>query len=267
MAMRYSSLQRFAIWRAYEERCFYCREPIDYREMTLDHVIPVSLGSTEKLNEVLERYEVESVVPGFSIFDYCNLVPAHANRCNNLKGSRLFPKTATLFYLSEVQQRLPRVHTELQKLQANLDRSRVIGMLGVAIEKGVVTLDQLIELMDEYFPEPTRKEPVVLTLGLKPQALSQAVATLQSFARACDGRELALRKALQDSIPLVFEFSEPSSRTGESLTVRVVFPDLPYAQVSEFDIDAVERAVPEWEVLDVRAFDDVYGILYSDAYT
>ena len=37
---RFSYVERYALWRAYDGRCFYCEKPLDFQDMTVDHIIP-----------------------------------------------------------------------------------------------------------------------------------------------------------------------------------------------------------------------------------
>jgi hypothetical protein len=40
---RFSYAQRYALWRAYDMKFFYCEKPLDFRNMTTDHVLPEHL--------------------------------------------------------------------------------------------------------------------------------------------------------------------------------------------------------------------------------
>jgi hypothetical protein len=44
---RFSYAQRYALWRAYDMKCFYCEKPLDFRNMTIDHVLPEHLHEEE----------------------------------------------------------------------------------------------------------------------------------------------------------------------------------------------------------------------------
>lgn len=66
--------RRWAIWGREGGYCGICYEPVPYREMHLDHIVPVSLGGGDE--------------PG-------NLRPAHA-ACNIRRGNGGVPRTVAL---------------------------------------------------------------------------------------------------------------------------------------------------------------------------
>src|SRR5690348_17136401 len=101
---RFSYVERYSLWKAYDGRCFYCEKPLDFPEMAIDHVVPEWLSEhPEKLGALRAKYKIDLNGPGFQINDFGNWVPAHPLRCNGRKGGDIFPKRLTLLLLQEVQ--------------------------------------------------------------------------------------------------------------------------------------------------------------------
>ncbi len=62
---------RYALWRAFDMKCFYCWRPIDIRDVEIDHVLPKSLeANPAQLSEVEQEYEIRETFPDF---DYVSL--------------------------------------------------------------------------------------------------------------------------------------------------------------------------------------------------
>jgi hypothetical protein len=154
------------MWRAYDKKCFYCGRPLEWTDLTVDHVLPERLlDDPEGLRRIRIEYELELNFPGFSINDYCNWVPAHGS-CNSRKGAGIFPKQATIFYLHQVQERLPRVEKELSRCARHQKRGRVLSNLAIAYENGVVSSKEIVALMQELEYEPIHNQPTVVAFGL-----------------------------------------------------------------------------------------------------
>ena len=241
--------------------------PLEFISMHIDHVLPESLlSSPDRLSKIRHEYELPET---FGINSYSNWVPAHGI-CNSRKSDDLFPKGNALYFLHRVNNALPRVHKELAQIRKQQKRDRVTGALCAALESGVVSEDDIWSVLTAagFYQDPS--EPVVVAFGLGGEALIYLLRErpeLKTYAELCDVLELELRDSLTRRIPVTFEFAEPPLRTGESLTVRIVFPDLPFSQTGPIDIDALHRAAPDWEILEVSSVADVYGASYSSTFT
>lgn len=77
---------RTTLWEAYNRRCFFCKQVIDFRNMEVDHIIPQSLWKKpEKLKKVLKKLGLNEY---FEKNSYYNLVPTHSS-CNIDKNNRI----------------------------------------------------------------------------------------------------------------------------------------------------------------------------------
>ncbi len=262
---------RYALWRSFDMKCFYCWRPIDIRDVEIDHVLPQSLeANPAQLSEVEQEYEIRETFPDFSINGLTNLVPSCGANCNGRKGDRLLPKPVTLFYLSLVHRHLPKVQKELTRLARRARKSKVFGDMGVALESGTITVSEVLEFLENFEFECIRDKPLIITFGLVVAETlemrgipSEAVIPYPPF---CDQLEIELDDILRDSTSYSFHSSEASSRTGETLSVRLVFPELDLEDLHKLPLARVEEFMPWWEILEVTDFYQVYGQPYQDAY-
>jgi hypothetical protein len=261
---RFSYTQRYAIWKAYGGRCFYCEQPIDFRELTIDHIVPESLlNDLPQLANLRTEYGIDDVVPGFQINDVLNWVPAHARRCNAGKSNSSLPKKLLLLCLQEVQKKLPSVKEEMDKLEQSRSRSHAIGSLSSAIENSHLSIDDVRAHLAELEAGQHADEPLVMTFGLNIEDLSAHDEVphelLENYAALCDWLELSLVRHLRSILSTRFYYIEPSDRWGDGLSVRIVFPDVKDDELDRFNL-------PWWNILEACSFWDTFGVGYKEAF-
>ena len=261
---RFSYVERYALWKAYDGRCFYCEKPIDFQEMTVDHVIPERLiEHPDEMKQLIQEYEIDEIFPGFQINDFANWVPAHLRKCNTRKGTEIFPKKMTLLLLQEVQRHLYKVRQELEALSRKRTTAHLFGSLSALIENNHLTVQQVREFMSEIELSQHTDEPLVLTFGLMIDELLQNEDLPQDIPRdypyLCDWLELDLVKHLRTIITTPFHYTQPSERWGDGLSVRIVFPCLKDAELERFDRSW-------WEILEAANFWEIFGQCYNDSY-
>jgi len=231
--------------------------------MTVDHILPERLG--EHLTELAglrREYEIDEIFPGFQINDYTNWVPAHP-KCNIRKGSDIFPKKMTLLLLQDVQRHLDRVYEQLDVIARGRNRSRLLGSLGSAIENSHLTVEQVREFIMDIERSQHAGEPLVITFSL---AIDDVVESSdlpahvgREYPVLCDWLELDLVTHLRSIITTPFHYTQPSDRSGEGLSVRIVFPHLNTAELDRLDLKW-------WEILEAASFWDIFGESYTNAF-
>jgi len=199
--------------------------------MHIDHVLPQSLvDDGAQLDAVLGEYEIVENFPDFSIDGLSNLVPSHGASCNIRKSDTIFPKRATLFYLNLTHTRLSRVVNELERLKVAAERGEVLGRLGALLESGEVSEHEVFDILRNWEFRLTSNEPLVITFGLNfadtLEMRGLTVTEPSGYANICDQLESELVNLLQTSTTNSFHYAEASERDGESLSVRLVFPEL-----------------------------------------
>lgn len=115
---------REALWLAHGKRCVYTSEPLAFRDMHVDHVLPERLeGTPEERARVFETCRVPT---NFDLHGPMNLVPVHA-RANLQKGGRPFDPGRAIFYLELAERRVPVVTAHLQAIarRKEADNARI----------------------------------------------------------------------------------------------------------------------------------------------
>ncbi|MDM8552357.1 HNH endonuclease signature motif containing protein [Desulfobacterales bacterium HSG2] len=262
---RFSYIERYALWKAYDGRCFYCEEPLDFQDMSIDHVVPERfVGYPDELAQFRRDYDIDENFPNFQVNDFANWVPAHPRKCNTRKGSEVFSKKMMLLILHEVQRRLPAVEKQLTLLRKERGRARIFGSLGTAIENQNFSIADVREFLSQVESEQYVDESLVLTFGVITDDLFEQdhgipLNISYDYPHLCDWLELDLVKHLRAIVPSPFHHTQPSERSGESLSVRIVFPELNIDSLDNFDR-------PWWKILEALNFWELFGYTYQDAF-
>jgi hypothetical protein len=103
----------------------------------------------------------------------------------------------------------------------------------------------------------------VLTFGLVIEDVVESTLLPSDVSREypylCDWLELDLVKRLRSAIKTPFHYTEPSERSGEGLSVRIVFPRLNNTDLEKLDLGW-------WKILEAARFWDIFGETYDDAF-
>ncbi|MCY7806077.1 hypothetical protein MOC47_18965 [Bacillus spizizenii] len=114
---------RSAILKAYNEKCVYSGEPLDFENLTIDHIIPQSLmKDRNNFESYLDMLGID--VSNFEINSIYNLVPAKF-RLNRQKGNTLLDRTFALTLLELAKKKAPKIINEINnyKQKRNISKS------------------------------------------------------------------------------------------------------------------------------------------------
>lgn len=130
---------RESLWIVYKKRCFYCGDPLLFKNMQIDHLIPNSFGK----NKAIEEYTLDS---DFELNSYNNLVPSCAS-CNNKKRAKVYEKTRMLFLLENIERKV----SILEKYEMSLREKDSDAELFIGIKKTIKEdkVYELIKLLNE----------------------------------------------------------------------------------------------------------------------
>jgi hypothetical protein len=149
---KFSQIERFSIWKAYNYLCFYCRKNLKWKDLTIDHLFPESLSYNDKGFIIIKK--IYALKGDFCINDFVNWVPAH-EICNNKKGDYMphYSTNFTIVYkLSSVARSM---HDKLLKQRSN---DEVLAKILSHLEKGSITTSELYKLIEKttiiYFGFP-----------------------------------------------------------------------------------------------------------------
>lgn len=86
---------RLAMWKAWNERCAWCHNALDFGDMEVEHLIPKSLKG-EMRWEVLKAH---GLAEDYDLDSTQNLGPAHGHPCNRAKASSPLPDSPRIALL------------------------------------------------------------------------------------------------------------------------------------------------------------------------
>ncbi len=72
----FSEEQKVSIWRADGEKCFYCRIPVSYSDLQVDHIVPEKVPAEEllKLQPILPpSFDINSIPNWVTCHQGCNI--------------------------------------------------------------------------------------------------------------------------------------------------------------------------------------------------
>lgn len=141
---RFPDSHRTALWRAHNRRCLYCEEPIPWRHLEIDHVVPERLEDDPTAREAALR---ECGLPmDWEIRGERNLAPA-CERCNLTKHGSLLPAGQTILLLNKVAAKLALVVDHQARLvrEAKSDALRV--KVALALAQGTLSASELEDLV------------------------------------------------------------------------------------------------------------------------
>ena len=147
MALPTNIALRVALWEAYSRRCVYCSEPLKFRDLEVDHLIPQRMrNSPDELARVLLEL---GLPPRVDLDDRFNLVPAHG-RCNGMKPGSMFRHENIRFYLEVARQHSDRIQKEEECYLRESQADRVTAALILALERGEISKQEVREILDRH---------------------------------------------------------------------------------------------------------------------
>jgi len=139
---KFSVTEKIVIWKTHGSKCFWCEEPIDFKHITVDHVLPEKLlENSVELDRLIHYY---SLPKDFQINNFCNWVPAH-NSCNAKKSSKIILKSpAFLYYIDKIVKKSVEANkTYLNLKKKSLLENSVIKLLA-AVENSIISNEDLL---------------------------------------------------------------------------------------------------------------------------
>ncbi len=130
---KFTAKQRFALWKAWDQKCALCGEPIQlWENLTIDHIISEDLlEKQDELQKILVDYELS---PDFNLNSYDNWIPANVY-CNRHKSNKLFPKSACLYFINLAKEKVKKVQDLEEKFDQNIHDSEIIAKFQYLVER------------------------------------------------------------------------------------------------------------------------------------
>lgn len=131
---------RTAIWVGYDKKCLYCRQPILFDDMHVDHFIPESINP-----QTLQDLKKSNLVPGcYNVRGDYNLVASCVTH-NSMKSNDLVPELAIPLYLNKMRRHIVKVKDHLVRLKKDNDYATAITVISQLIEEGVADPVKAVE--------------------------------------------------------------------------------------------------------------------------
>jgi 5-methylcytosine-specific restriction endonuclease McrA len=144
---RFSDIHRRALWEAHRRRCLYCGEPLLFKELIIDHVIP---EKTAKDADRLDNLRVShGLGADFDIAGDENLAPT-CHACNTDKMDRLLSPARAALVLTQVEARLPKVNRLKARYQKQANDDDVMLGVSAALEKGLISPAEVGNILRRY---------------------------------------------------------------------------------------------------------------------
>lgn len=144
---KFSYAEKYSVWDTHGYKCYWCGEPLEIQQVTVDHVIPEDLEEKEeKLQWVKEHY---SLPKEFAVNSFYNWVPCH-NNCNSKKSTTLFQASpAFIAVLHDIIKKGDIATNKHERLKSAQSKSKVIAKILVELENNNVSKEELLELLGE----------------------------------------------------------------------------------------------------------------------
>jgi hypothetical protein len=226
--------------------------------VTIDHILPEHLDEQpDELRRLITRFNLGAT---FSIHDYCNWAPMHFG-CNVAKNATVFESAP--YYIGIACSKASKAREEEQRAIKNKEFGKAIVAVTRGIKQGLASKSQAAA-----FLEGIRQaiiglyDPIVITFGVNTREAwadgRLGEDTPVDYPDLCDWLEQSLVEQLEAAVSCTFYYPEASTRTGETLSVRLAFVHLSLSELEKFPGDL-------WEMLEVAHYSEIYGTLADDS--
>jgi 5-methylcytosine-specific restriction endonuclease McrA len=144
---KFTDAERFAVWLCHGKKCYWCGEPMRYRESTVDHVLPEHLlEKPEQLKKELLEYGLPS---DFKLNSFGNWLPCH-DKCNKSKGGKVMETVPlTKAILDKLIRKEPAVKKAAERIGTDVNKDKILGDISAALEKGNLQPNDVAMLVSE----------------------------------------------------------------------------------------------------------------------
>jgi hypothetical protein len=166
---KFSGPERFGLWKAWDGKCGWCAEQVIFRDIEVDHLIPINaVSSAEDRQKIITFYGLPAE---FDFASLENCLPS-CSRCNRLKSDRTFESSpALVMMLSIVRMLAPLARAIAEKFVKDEKRAKILVRIETAVTRGDVTKED-IETALAGLPTMIRKggvgQPPAISLHVAP---------------------------------------------------------------------------------------------------
>jgi hypothetical protein len=212
---KFSEAEKVSIWQGAERKCFYCRVPVPYGELQIDHIVPETISSDQ-----LAKLQSSVLPTNFEINFVCNWVACHQG-CNGRKSAFEFDPKTIGFYVGMASRRSAKVQKIMDDFEIAKNNGNLLSTLRVRLEKGHLTQAAVLAVLGDLpAPTQTSSDPWVVAFGANffdalPVDAPERNPQLSDWLLERLGRDLSSTGAVFRKID--------DDRSGEGVSVRYVF--------------------------------------------
>ena len=171
---RFSDIERRALWEAHLKRCLYCRRPLLFNELFIDHVLPENLlADPKRWAEIKASHGLGAT---FDLQSEFNLAPA-CHSCNTDKLARILPPERVAIIFAKINDRVPEVLRLRRKYECAAGADDAMLGLICALQAGTISSDQvekIVQRFDTVNPNLTLYKSIEFLDGVVVSELSKA---------------------------------------------------------------------------------------------
>lgn len=149
---RFAYDEKYAVWKCNGSRCWYCTEPLQLWETTVDHVLPEWLLQNDVARaRILSEYGLRQ---DFAINSYANWLPCH-DRCNRKKGAKTLKFVpGHQVILEHLIGRAPHAERLARSVRSDVEKGKVFSIIFSALEKRKISMIDIQELLQRFIERP-----------------------------------------------------------------------------------------------------------------
>lgn len=140
-----SAPERFGLWKAWSGKCVSCSEPVLFKDVQIDHLIPIdAVSAAEDRQKILALYKLPA---DFDFAGLDNCAPTCA-RCNRRKSNSTFDASpALILLLSAVRMNAQMARAIAEKFIDGERRTKILVRIEAAVTQGDVTKEDIETLL------------------------------------------------------------------------------------------------------------------------
>ncbi|WP_449545975.1 HNH endonuclease [Lelliottia amnigena] len=159
---KFSSVEREAIWSAYNKKCAYTGQLIGINDFHIDHIVPENLA--EKPDEYIKLKDRLGLSDDFDIYGYENLLPCRI-ATNLQKGRAEFDIGAAHYFLNLAKQKKVVVIEKIEQIQRRNGKAKALLITQQYVESGAISIKDLQSILNQTTNEDMYRLMVSLKIS------------------------------------------------------------------------------------------------------
>lgn len=153
---QFNTNERYAVYKVFNGKCQWCGEPLEFKDLNIDHLIPeVLLQRPEDLKKILDSYGLDD---SFKINDFDNWIPMHQN-CNNRKNDAVYSQMPIILtLLNRCALNKDQARRIKSKLEKEPKKAEILIRIKSALDKEVIDTEGLQQFILDYSLEDIDNE-------------------------------------------------------------------------------------------------------------